>query len=201
MRGRPRFQATARPWQRSRCLHPAGGRRHPGVEVHLVEEGGVRLHALLDRGDVHLATMLLGGSHFQSRLLYPTQILAALAPTHRLTRRATLEIADLRDEPLLMLHRDFGSRDWFDAACSVAHIRPRVLLESAAPHTLVALAATDYGIAILTARSELRASRATRYQPTSTIAAASRSRTQLISTGCGTSAGCGTEGRAPAPPR
>src|SRR5262245_23351459 len=29
------------------------------------------------------------------------------------------------------------------------HIRPRVLLESAAPHTLVALAATDYGIAVI----------------------------------------------------
>jgi LysR family transcriptional regulator, cyn operon transcriptional activator len=31
----------------------------------------------------------------------------------------------------------------------MAHIRPRVVLESAAPHTLVALAATGYAIAIL----------------------------------------------------
>jgi DNA-binding transcriptional LysR family regulator len=50
---------------------------------------------------------------------------------------------------LLLLRRDFASREWFDIACQAAHIRPRVLLESAAPHTLVALAATDYGIAIL----------------------------------------------------
>src|SRR5262249_18878412 len=62
---------------------------------------------------------------------------------------AVLEIAELADEPLLLLRRDFGSREWFDLACEMAHIRPRVLLESAAPHTLVALAATDYGIAVL----------------------------------------------------
>ena len=60
-----------------------------------------------------------------------------------------LEIAELEDEPLLLPQRGFGSREWFDIACDIAHIRPRVLLESAAPHTLVALAATDYAIAIL----------------------------------------------------
>jgi DNA-binding transcriptional LysR family regulator len=66
-----------------------------------------------------------------------------------------LEIAELADEPLLLLRRDFGSREWFDIACQMAHIRPRVLLESAAPHTLVALAATDYGIAILPSNAQV----------------------------------------------
>jgi LysR family transcriptional regulator, cyn operon transcriptional activator len=123
--------------------------RHPGVEVHLVEEGGVRIHARLERGDVHLAMTAVSGTGFHDRLLYPMHVIAALAPAHRLGRRAVLEITDLADEPLLLLQRGFGSREWFDLACQVAHIRPRVLLESAAPHTLVALAASDYGIAML----------------------------------------------------
>jgi DNA-binding transcriptional LysR family regulator len=76
-------------------------------------------------------------------------LLAALSPTHRLGRRAVLEIAELADEPLLVLRRDFGSREWFDAACQTARIEPRLLLESAAPHTIVALAATEHGIAII----------------------------------------------------
>jgi DNA-binding transcriptional LysR family regulator len=49
----------------------------------------------------------------------------------------------------MLPQRGFGSREWFDIACDIAHIRRRVLLESAAPHTLVALAAADYAIAIL----------------------------------------------------
>ena len=80
-------------------------RRHPAVEVHLVEDGGVRLPSRLERGDVHLAFTPASG-RFESRLLYPMHVLAALPPTHRLGRRATLEVAELAEEPLLVLRRD-----------------------------------------------------------------------------------------------
>ena len=129
-------------------------RRHPGVEVHLVEDGGVRLHGRLERGDVHLAMTATVGTRFHDRLLYPMHLLAALSPAHRLGRRAVLEIEELADEPLLLLRREFGSREWFDAACQVDNIRPHVLLESAAPHTLIALAATGYGIAIIPSNAQ-----------------------------------------------
>jgi LysR family transcriptional regulator, cyn operon transcriptional activator len=132
-------------------------RRHPGVEVHLVEDGGIRLHHRLERGDVHLAMTPVSGGPFQGRSLYPMHLLAALSSEHRLARRAVLEIAELADEALLVLGHGFGSREWFDAASHIAHIRPRVLLESAAPHTLVALAATGYGIAILPSNARVPA--------------------------------------------
>ena len=61
----------------------------------------------------------------------------------------------MADEPLLLLRRDFGSREWFDAACSVGHIQPRVLLESSAPHTLISLAATGYGLAIIPSNAQV----------------------------------------------
>jgi LysR family cyn operon transcriptional activator len=128
--------------------------RHPGVEVHLVEDGGTRLPGRLERGDVHLV-LASADARFQVRLLYPMHVLAVLSPERRLGRRATLEIAELADEPLLLLRRDFASREWFDAACQTAHVRPRVLLESAAPHTLFALAATDYGIAIVPSNAQV----------------------------------------------
>jgi LysR family transcriptional regulator, cyn operon transcriptional activator len=129
-------------------------RRHPRVEIHLVEDGGVRLASRLERGDVHLVLTAAGG-RFAGRLLYPIHVLAALAPAHRLARRAVLEIADLADEPLLVLRRGFGSREWFDAACGVGHIQPQVLLESSAPHTLISLAATGYGLAIIPSNAEV----------------------------------------------
>ena len=61
-------------------------------------------------------------------------LLAVLSPTHRFRRSVVLEIAELADEPLLLLRRDFGSREWFDMACQVAHVRSHVMLESAALH-------------------------------------------------------------------
>ena len=124
-------------------------RRHPGVEVHLVEDGGVRLPTRLEQGDVHLALMPGGDARFRWRLLGPLYVLAVLPKSHRLSRRATLEVEELVEAPLLLPRRDFGSREWFDAACQIAHMRPRVLLESGAPPTLVALAQASYGIAII----------------------------------------------------
>jgi DNA-binding transcriptional LysR family regulator len=103
----------------------------------------------LVRGDMHLACMSAGDPRFDSRLLAPMHLLAVLQKGHRLGRHRTLEIAELADEPLLVLQDRFASREWFDDACRAARVRPRVLLESAVPQTLLALAAKAHGIAIL----------------------------------------------------
>jgi LysR family cyn operon transcriptional activator len=130
-------------------------RRHPGVEVQLVEDGGVRLPVRLERGEVHLALMLAGDARFRWRVLSSLYLLAVFPKTHELGRRVTVEIEELAETPLLVLRREFGSRQWFDAACQVAHVRPRVLLESGAPQTLVALVPSGYGIAIIPSNAQV----------------------------------------------
>ena len=124
-------------------------RKHPSVDVDLIEEGGARVPDRLQRGDVHLALMTAGDDAYLHRLLAPVYVLAIVSKDHRFARNRVLEIAELADESLLLLRRDFASRGWFDVACHVAHIKPRVILESAAPHTLLALARTSHGIAIV----------------------------------------------------
>ena len=62
-------------------------RRHPGVEVHLVEDGGARLIGRLERGEVHLSITPAGMTRFEGRLLYPIHVVAALPSAHRLARR------------------------------------------------------------------------------------------------------------------
>jgi LysR family cyn operon transcriptional activator len=124
-------------------------KRHAGVEVHLVEDGGSRLAGHLDRGDIDVALMPAGEDRFSSRLLYPMHVLAVLSQGHRLSRRAVIDVTELADEPLLRLSSSFASHGWFEAACQVAHIRPRVLFESVAPQTLIALARTGHGVAVV----------------------------------------------------
>jgi LysR family cyn operon transcriptional activator len=124
-------------------------RSHPGIEVRLVEDGGARLPNRLGEGDVDVAIMPWGDERFDRRLLYPMHVFAVLPKTHRLAHRAMVEVSELASDPLLVLGRGFASRGWFEAACHVAHVRPRIVLESAAPHTLVALASAGHGIAVV----------------------------------------------------
>lgn len=123
--------------------------RHPSVEVQLAEEGGTDLPRRLDRGDLNFAIMAVDDERFEQRLLYPVYGLAVMSGKHRLSRRATIDVSELSDEPLMLLRGGFASRDWFETACRIAHLRPRVLLESAAPHTVMALAGDGYGVAII----------------------------------------------------
>lgn len=132
-------------------------RRHPGIEVHLVEEGGARMASRLRRGDAHLAIMPAGQPGFQGRLLFPMHAVVVMLKEHRLSRCKVLEVEMLAEESLLLLDRSFATREWFDAACSMAHIHPRVLLESAAPQALIALARANYGLAVLTSQTRFPA--------------------------------------------
>jgi LysR family transcriptional regulator, cyn operon transcriptional activator len=82
-------------------------------------------------------------------LLYPVRGIAVFPTAHRLSGRRTIDVTELADEPLLLLRAEFASRNWFEAACGVARIRPNMLLESGAPHTAIALAAAGYGVAVV----------------------------------------------------
>ncbi|RPI44171.1 MAG: LysR family transcriptional regulator [Hyphomicrobiaceae bacterium] len=124
-------------------------RRHPGIDISIIEDGGAGLIARLERGEVQLAYVPIGDERFSGRLLYPIHVIAVLPDSHPLGRGAALEIAQLANEPLLLLHRSFASRQWFDAACQTANISPTVLLESGAPNAVLGLAAAGYGIGIL----------------------------------------------------
>ena len=128
---------------------PRYRKRHTGVEIHLVEDGGSRLPGRLERGDIDVAVMPAGEDRFRGRLLFPFHVLAVMPQRHRLSPRAVLDVTELADEPLLRLNSSFASHAWFSAACQVAHIRPRMLLESGVPQTLIALARTGHGIAVV----------------------------------------------------
>ena len=78
------------------------------------EAGGAQLGDLLDRGEIEVVIMPAGDARFEQRALYPMSLLAVPPEGHRLSRRPSLEVAELDSERLLrsagVLHRADGSR-------------------------------------------------------------------------------------------
>lgn len=122
----------------------------PGVDIHLIEEGGVGALGLVERGEAHVALAVRRGEdRLEGRLWFPVRVLAAVAPAHRLARRATLDVTELRDERVLLLRNGFASRELFDSACRLAHVPVRAVLEAGDPQSLIALAEAGRGVAIV----------------------------------------------------
>jgi DNA-binding transcriptional LysR family regulator len=127
--------------------------RFPDVQVKLSEAVGHDQLDMLERGDVDISIGLLGAVHaesnFTSYQLPEVEILAACQPSLELGDRATIAITQLARYPLLLLDSTYVFRKSFDAACRLAGVEPNVVIESRAPHTLLALAEAGHGVAIV----------------------------------------------------
>jgi LysR family cyn operon transcriptional activator len=123
-------------------------RAHPAIHIQLVEDGGLALLRRLELGEIHLA-ISIASEQFDHRVLFPARLLCAVAPSHPFAHEHKLDVRRLTAEPLLLLRPEFGSRQWFDAACLAARVRPRVVLESGSAHALLALARAGYGVAVI----------------------------------------------------
>jgi LysR family transcriptional regulator, nitrogen assimilation regulatory protein len=129
---------------------PRYAERFPNVHVELSEALGPEQTALLERGEVHFGIRLeQGGPRFDSRVLPPAEALAAGATSLELGHAGLIDIGRLASYPLLLLDPGYSIRRLFDAACRLADVEPNILLESRAPHTLLALAEVGQGVAII----------------------------------------------------
>jgi LysR family nitrogen assimilation transcriptional regulator len=130
---------------------PRFGKQLPNVRVKLTEALGMDQVPMLERGDVHIGIRHDQGVNpwFESILLPFDDVLAGFHPSLHLGRGGTIDIASLAPHPLLLLDSGYSVRRLFNAACRVADVEPNILLESRAPHTLLALAEAGQGVAII----------------------------------------------------
>jgi LysR family nitrogen assimilation transcriptional regulator len=131
----------------------------PSVDVRLTEALGPEQSALLERGEVHF-----GIRHDQypsrflaSRALPPDEVLAVCSASRPLGRAGEIDIGDLASYPLLLLDSGYSIRRLFNAACRLAGVEPNVVLESRAPHTVLALAEAGHAVGVI--QSMLRTDR------------------------------------------
>lgn len=133
---------------------PHYARRYPNVQVKPFDAIGPDLLAMIERGEIHVGQSSAraiepNDPRFGSLPLAPVEILAACHPSLPLSTSKTIDIGRLAPYPLLLQDPGFVVRRVFDAACRLAGLKPNILLESRAPHTLLAMAEASQGVAII----------------------------------------------------
>jgi LysR family transcriptional regulator, nitrogen assimilation regulatory protein len=130
---------------------PRYAQRFPNVQIKLTEALGPDQSAMLERGEVHVGIRhdQYANRHLASQALPPDEVLAVCDPSLQLGQAGMIDIGRLASYPLLLLDSGYSIRRLFNAACRLAHVEPNILLESRAPHTLLALAEAGQGVAII----------------------------------------------------
>jgi len=122
----------------------------PDVEITLVEDGSARLSEQLECGRLDLAIAgRAANSVLIGRELFPLAVLAVVPSSSPHKDEPRLDVSALAADNLLLLRRHFMTRRLFDGACQAAGFAPRVMIESASPHCLLAFVASGLGTAII----------------------------------------------------
>lgn len=131
---------------------------HPDVEVTLMEGHNDTLIEMVERGAVHLSVASPDEPHtLAGEPLFMAELQVVLPAGDPRQQGASLPVESLADAPLLLLRRGFMTRDLFERTCRQVGMRPRVVLESDSPHTLVALVEAGHGIAVLSSSATIPA--------------------------------------------
>jgi DNA-binding transcriptional LysR family regulator len=132
----------------------AFARAHPRVHVDLRVTAGAPSVALdvLRAGEVDVAVGPRSDDaahQLEGFALSEVDVAVLLPRDHAWRAHRRIEVARLRDEPLLVSPPGSLSRTLLTQACARAGFEPRVRLATASPVMLVALARTGFGVAVV----------------------------------------------------
>lgn len=155
---------------------------HPGVELHVSEQGSRRLLDELAAGELDLALITTSSAASAGRftvapLLVEELVLVSAASSPRVTERDAIALADVARLPQIVFSPTYDLRDTTDAAFEAAGLTPEVVVEGAEMDAVLRFVERGIGVAIVPAmvlidRPGLRAVRLAEPRLTRTISIA-----------------------------
>lgn len=129
---------------------------HPAVQIVVREETSARIAQQVETGEVDLglAQLPLARGAFHQHPLLQEPFHALLPTAHALSKRASLRLAELAEENLI-LPRGRARQSALEA-CRKAGFEPRLVCESAEFETIRALVASQLGVALVPALAARR---------------------------------------------
>jgi len=126
-------------------------RKFPQAQLAVVEEITPVLLERLRAAtiDVALLALPIRGHEFESFPILTEPLFAAVPRHHRLARRQSLSLKDLRVDPFLLLRDGHCFRDTAVAACDRARLHPQIVFESGQFTSLLSMVAAGMGVSIV----------------------------------------------------
>jgi len=144
--------SQSRSWLFTPLILPDFIRQYPDVNILFTEGKEAELDKLLQSGkiDIVFTVSPYASSEFCYHTLFDEKILLALPKGHPLCASNQLkELAQLKDTPFILLHKEHNLRSLADQLLSEAQIQPRILLESHSMDVCFQMSAFGLGATII----------------------------------------------------
>lgn len=134
------------------ALHAEYFNSHPNLQVHIVEEGSSGLKRLLSDNQIDMA--FLPHTHpfsndLCSEALTTLQNVCCVNSNHRLSGRSSLQLAELKDEPMVLFKNSFFQTERILREFSRLALTPNVLLSTSQLSTVQNMIACNAAIGFL----------------------------------------------------
>jgi LysR family hydrogen peroxide-inducible transcriptional activator len=129
----------------------AFSRRYPEAALTVVEDVTVRLMDRLRAGLLDIAVMALParGHDLECHPLRTERLFAILPKGHRLGKKRSLLMKELREEPFLLLRDDHCFRETSIEICKRARMMPQVIFESGQFSSILGMVGAGLGVSIV----------------------------------------------------
>jgi LysR family hydrogen peroxide-inducible transcriptional activator len=126
-------------------------RKYPEAHMTVVEDVTVRLMDRLRGGLLDLTIMALParGHDLEVFPLRTERLFAILPKGHRLAKKRSLVMKDLKEEPFLLLRDDHCFRETSIEICKRARIMPQVIFESGQFSSILGMVSAGLGVSIV----------------------------------------------------
>ena len=128
-------------------------RHHAQVTVKVIEDVTLALLERLRQGSVDMAIVALPvpGDDMSCLELFEEGFYAVVPEGHSRANRKTIRLADLRNDPFILLKEGHCFRDSMIAACRESKVKPNVVFESGQFATVLAMVGAGMGISAVPA--------------------------------------------------
>jgi LysR family hydrogen peroxide-inducible transcriptional activator len=125
--------------------------KHPSITISVTEEITPVLLDFLHNGRVDLVLLALPvrGESIVCEELIREPLFAALPEDHRLATCKSIELAQIRKDPFLLLKEGHCFRENTLSACRRARVQPNVVFESGQFSTILSMVATGMGVSVV----------------------------------------------------
>jgi DNA-binding transcriptional LysR family regulator len=129
-------------------------RQHPRARFQLLQNASHIILEELQAGDVDLALVSPvppASERIETIELASEELFLAVPHEHRLAKRRSVRLAELRDDTFVCLRQGYGLRTLTDQFCAQAGFTPKIAFEGEEISTLRGLVAVGLGVAIIPA--------------------------------------------------